>query len=330
MRGIRYICGIIAAIMLLTSMIFMCAGCSRQEREGDRPLIVCSVFAQYDLVKHVVGDRCDVILLQKNGNDMHSFDPTPADILNIAYADMLIIVDSNAESWVEDVTEAADNSDLELIEIKDYCHLLHGESQNTIRDEHSHGHSHDHDHEDHECEYDEHVWMSIENAMDILSSLCDVMMERYPDDAEYFRQNTSEYSDKLRELEEQYKSLGLAGERFIVADRFPFLYLAHELELDYTAAFPGCSDSTHASFEVITYLIEEVERKNVQCIFKTEDGNINIADQVSYATGAKVYSLQSCQSVTQKMLDDGVSYYSIMKQNLETLREAYKNNAVFK
>lgn len=321
MRVTRYICGIVAVIMLIASLTFACVGCTRQERKDERPLIVCSVFAQYDLLGHIVGDRCDVILLQKNGNDMHSFDPTPADILNVAYADMLVVVDRDAESWVDDVIEAADNSALELIEIKNYCLLLHEESQNTIRDEHSHGHNHEHD--DHECEYDEHVWMSLENAIDILSSLCDLVCERYPENAEYFRENMKEYSDNLSELRERYIALELSGERFIVADRFPFLYLAHELELDYTAAFPGCSDSTHASFEVITYLIEEVEHSRTKCIFKTEDSNINIADQVSYATGAKVYSLQSCQSITQKMLDEGVSYYSIMEKNLEILQEAY-------
>ena len=141
-----------------------------------------------------------------------------------------------------------------------------------------------------------------------------------------FIKNANEYIEELEALDSEFAALNLEGKKFIVADRFPFLYLAKEYGLDYLAAFPGCSDQTHSSFEVMTYLIGEVKEHNVRAIFKTEDENVHIAEQLSDSTGAEIYTLYSCQSITKAQLDAGESYISLMRKNLETMKEAY--NAV--
>ena len=143
---------------------------------------------------------------------------------------------------------------------------------------------------------------------------------------DYSPSEMSSYIENLEALDSEFRALDLSGEKFIVADRFPFLYLAREYNLDYLAAFPGCSDQTHSSFEVMTYLIGEVKEHNVRVIFKTEDENAHIATQLSDSTGAEIYTLYSCQSITKAELDSGETYLSLMRKNLETMKEAY--NAV--
>lgn len=305
-------------------MLFLCS-CNTKAPNEDKSVIVCSIFPQYDFVKNIVGDACEVILLQKNGNDMHSFEPTPRDIVNISKADMFIIVDDVAEGWVENVLGAVDNDDLKVVQLKEFCHLLENETPDSIRDDHSHGHSHSHN-EGEVCNhgYDEHMWMSIENAIHTVEGLTELLCERYPDNSECFENNATRYIESLLALKGEYEKSDLEGKRFIVADRFPFLYLANELHLDYVAAFPGCSDQTHSSFETLTYIIGEVKENKVGCIFTTEDENNHIAEQVATSTGAEIYKLYSCQSITKEQLDAGESYLSFMTKNLEILKEAYK------
>ena len=310
-------------ILLCVSMLCLCS-CQKEEVKEDKPIIVCSIFPQYDFVKNIVGDRCEVILLQKNGNDMHSFEPTPKDIVNISRADMFIIVDDTAEGWVKNVLEAVDNDNLNVVQIKDFCHLLENETPDSIRDDHSHGHSHSHG-DGEECThgYDEHMWTSLENAIHIVEGLTDILCHTYPENADCFKNNAGEYANSLSSLRSEYEALDIDGKRFIVADRFPFLYLANELQLDYVAAFPGCSDQTHSSFETLTYIIGEVKNSGVDCIFTTEDENTHIAEQVALSTGAEIYKLYSCQSIKKEQLEQGESYLSLMRKNLEILKEAY-------
>ena len=322
----RVISLLVAAILLFGVVAFVGCSSENSKKDNEKPVIVCSIFPQYDLVRQIVGDKAEVILLQKNGTDMHSFEPTPGNIVDICRADIFVIVDRGAEGWVDGVLDAANNDDLELIEMSSFCHLLEEETPESIRGDHDHAHSHDHNHGDGDScavSFDEHMWMSIENAIHTVKGISNILCEKYPLYANDFCANATEYKEKLEELDGEFAALNLEGKKFIVADRFPFLYLAQEYELDYLAAFPGCSDQTHSSFEVMTYLIGEVKEHGVNVIFKTEDENAHIATQLSDSTGAKIYTLYSCQSITRAQLDAGESYYSLMRKNLETMKEAY-------
>ena len=322
----RVISLLMATLLLFSVFALASCGTGNPKKDNEKPVIVCSIFPQYDFVRQIVGDKAEVILLQKNGTDMHSFEPTPGNILDICRADIFVIVDRGAEGWVDGVLEAAGNDSLTLIEMSSFCHLLEEETPESIRGDHDHSHSHDHDHGDGEScaiSFDEHMWMSIENVIHTVEGICDTLSANFSENADEFTKNTERYIEELEALDSEFAALNLEGKKFIVADRFPFLYLAREYGLDYLAAFPGCSDQTHSSFEVMTYLIGEVKEHNVGVIFKTEDENAHIATQLSDSTGAKIYTLYSCQSITKAELDRGESYISLMRKNLETMKEAY-------
>lgn len=315
---------VIVVFALLCSALVI-SSCDSVNKETDKPLIVCSIFPQYDFVSQIVSDRADVILLSANGADMHSFEPTAKNILDIAGADVLVTVGGESDSWVSGVLKSADNEDLKHIEIFSYAELLCEETPESMREhDHSHGHDHGHDHDHGESEiYDEHVWTSVSNAIKIVDGLCLELCETFPEYSGEFRANADKYIGELHKLKADFECLELDGKPFIVADRFPFLYFAEEQSLDFLGAFPGCSSETHASFEVVTYLIGEVERRGAECIFITEGSSLGIADRISEETGAKIYTLNSIQSVTNEQLKSHQGYLELMRQNYEILAEAY-------
>ena len=62
--------------------------------------IVSSIFPEYDWVQNITGLNNDKIihkLLVKNGVDIHSFQPSANDIVNIANADILIYVGGESD-----------------------------------------------------------------------------------------------------------------------------------------------------------------------------------------------------------------------------------------
>ncbi len=315
------------SLILIFALLLPClllGSCGQKPNSDDGKFtVVCSIFPQYDFCRIITGGEDQVILLQENGTDMHSYEPTSKDILTIAKADMLIYTGGASDAWGEGVIRSADNKNIITVSLFDYATLLSAEELDA-----EHEHDHDHHHGDGEVceEYDEHVWTSPKNVIKIVEGLCEELCRANPYGSDRYRKNTEEYIEKLQVLDESYEQFfSSVKPTLIVADRFPFLYLAHDYDVNYHAAFSGCSSEQGASFEVVLSLIDEVNESGVGVVFDTDSSGSDVAKRVAKECGAEIKTLYSCQSVTMAQLERGASYISFMEKNLETLREAYRD-----
>ena len=55
-------------------------------------------------------------------------------------------------------------------------------------------------------------------------------------------------------------------------------------------------------------------------MYYIEFSNHLVADSIAEAAGVDTALFHSCHNVSQQQLDDGVTYLSLMEENLETLR----------
>ena len=324
LRKISFV--LIFALLLPCFALISCS--DRPDSDDGKFTVVCSIFPQYDFCRIITGGEDEVILLQENGTDMHSYEPTSRDILTIAKADMLIYTGGSSDAWVEGVLRSADNEKIITAALFDYAELL---GSDELEAEHDHPHDAGHDHADGEVcgEYDEHVWTSPKNAIRIVEGLCEELCRANPYGSDRYRKNTAEYIEKLKELDASYEQFfSSVNPTLIVADRFPFLYLVQDYDVHYHAAFSGCSSETGASFEVVLSLIDKVKESGAGVVFDTDASGSDVAKRVAGECSADIKTLYSCQSVTRAQLESGVSYISFMEQNLETLREAYKNDNI--
>ena len=201
----------------------------------------------------------------------------------------------------------------------------HDEDHDHDHDE-EHDHEEDHDHEEEE-EYDEHVWLSLRNAQKLTAAIAEALAGIDPDHAETFRANAAAYDEQLKALDEQYTAVteSAAIKTVLFADRFPFRYLTDDYGLTYFAAFSGCSAESEASFETIAFLANKVSELNLPAVLTIESGNRKIADTVlstANAADRKVLTLNSMQSVTAEDVEKGITYLSMMEENLNALKEA--------
>lgn len=312
---------IFAALILLTSL------CSCQNRiiTEEKLKIVCTTFPQYDFVRNILGNDENVSLLINNGSDLHGFEPTAKDIVEIRTASMFVYIGGASDAWVERAVNATENPELKTVAIMDYIETLSLEDIESLEhgSDHIHDHSqHDHDHSPEEA--DEHVWLSLRNSIKIVKGLCGEICKLDPENAEKYSSNAAQYINKLESLEKEYQQVFSESERNILlfADRFPFGYLTHDYGISHIAAFTGCSSESEVTAETFTRLIEETKDHNLKYILILEGSDGKTARTVCEATGAAALTVDSCQTVSSADIENGANYLGIMTNNLKIFKEA--------
>lgn len=327
--------------LMLVAVLAVCAlsGCgtskSGEDTKDKKIKIVTTIFPEYDWVMQILGDKADkadVTMLLDKGVDLHSYQPSTADIAKISEADVFIYVGGESDEWVEDVLKEAKNKKLKVINLMDVMGDKAKEEEvkeGMQPEEEEHAEEAKDGKEEEEVEYDEHVWLSLKNAKIFTKKIADVLSEVDKDDAKTYQANYESYAKKLDDLDKKYADAVASAKNktLVFGDRFPFRYLVNDYGLDYYAAFVGCSAESEASFETVTFLAKKIDELGLGNVLTIEGKNHKIANTVVDNTknkNQKVLTMDSMQSTTSKDVKDGATYLGIMEKNLEVLKEALK------
>lgn len=304
-------------ILILTIFLVM-TGCSN-DKKSDKITIVSTIFPGYDFARAVGGDNVDITMLVKPGSESHAYDPTPKDIIKIQQSDIFIYVGGESEEWVKDILNDI-SSKTKVIRLMD---LVEVKEEETVEGMEAEDHADEEEFVD-EGEYDEHVWTSPINAIKIVKSIENSLVEIDKSQADYYKDNAEKYIAKIKKIDEEIKDILINAKRndLVFADRFPFRYFVDEYNLNYRAAFSGCSSETEASAKTIAYLVDYVKNNNIPVVLYIELSNQKLADTLVEETGAKKMEFQSVHNVTEKEFKNGITYVDIMEKNILTLKEA--------
>lgn len=328
----KRILSIVISIFLVLGCLAGCGTDNQQNEpseEGSEFSIVTTIFPIYDWVMNVLGDDpagTEVTMLLNSGVDLHSFQPTAADIMKISTCDMFIYVGGESDEWVEDALKEATNKDMIVINLMD----LMGDA--AKEEEMVEGMQEEGGDDEEGPEYDEHVWLSLRNASLLTNAISTAIQEMDPANADQYQANTAAFVEKLEALDEEYKA-AVSGAQFntlLFGDRFPFRYLADDYGLSYYAAFVGCSSETEASFATVTFLAQKMDELALPAVMTIEGTDHRIAETIIQSTESKdqeILTLDSMQAVTAKDVENGATYLSIMESNLSVLKDALKSEA---
>lgn len=346
---------IILPILLLgLAVAILLYGCSKKANtssetgNSNAPLIVTTIFPEYDWVMNILGDNpanARVVLLADNGVDLHSFQPSAEDILTISDCDVFVYVGGESDQWVDKALKNARNENMIVVNLMDVLGdraaleecvegMQDDEDEHHHSDEEGENHNPDADSTEEESpeddegpEYDEHVWLSLRNAGILCDSIENAIQTVDPDHAQIYIDNLNHYKEKLTELDNRYsETVNTAPyDTLLFGDRFPFRYMTDDYNLNYYAAFKGCSAESEATFDTILFLSGKVDELSLPavCIIDGSDGRI--ADTViksSSSDNVSVVRFDSMQSVTADEIKNGVSYLSVMEDNLTALQTA--------
>jgi len=320
-----------AAIAVVIGCAFLIPGPKKtgaeEKSEGDKLQIVAAIFPIYDWVQNILGENpgnAEVTMLLDTGVDLHSYQPSADDIMQISACDIFIYVGGESDKWVEDALKEAVNKDMVVINLLNVLGDRAKEEELIAGME-----GEEEEGEEEEPEYDEHIWLSLRNASVLTDHIAGAIAEADAANAETYLKNTEAYKEKLNSLDVEYQDAvsSAAKDTLLFGDRFPFRYMTDDYGLSYFAAFPGCSAETEASFETIVFLADKVNELSLSSILTIEGSDHKIAETIRESTKARdqqILTMNSMQSTTLEDAQGGTSYLSIMGDNLEVLKEALK------
>ena len=317
----RYIVGVLALVVLFVSVF---SGVS--VAESKKISVVTTIFPIYDWVRQIAGDadNVEITLLLDSGVDLHSYQPTARDIMRVAACDVFAYVGGESDTWVEGALAEAVNPDMAVV------NLMEALGDAVKEEEIVEGMEAEEEEEgEEEAEYDEHVWLSLRNARKLVNALADALGEADPANAGLYAANAGAYAEKLAALDAEYAAAreGADFDTLLFGDRFPFRYLADDYDLNYYAAFVGCSAESEASFETIVFLAGKVDELGLNTVLTIEGDNHRIAETIvenTRARDARVLAMDSMQATTGEDVKNGVTYLGVMEGNLDVLRQALK------
>ena len=311
--------------------------------EDDAPLkVVCTIFPEYDWAKNIIGeqaiDQVELSMIVKNGVDLHSFQPSTADILEISTADVFIYVGGVSDNWVTDVLKNVKNKDMIVVNLMDVL------GDRVVVKETVEGmEAHQHDHEELETDfsniefkdthnevvYDEHVWLSLENAKVCCTAIAKELALARPKLGHVFSKNCSNYIYNMTTMSNDFAKEveNFSSKTLIFCDRFPFRYLLEDYGLEYYAAFSGCSAESEASFETIAFLSHKVQELNARAVCVIDNSDKKIARTVisnANRPDTKIATLDSMQSTTLDDAKNGKTYLDTMYRNLRSIQAVLK------
>lgn len=327
--GILAVCGLLCGSLLAGCGTERAEGVSEGVQDDGRISVVTTIFPQYDFVRQIAGENVELKMLLKPGEETHSYEPTPQDIIAIQNSDIFIYVGGENDAWVEDILESMPEADMRTLKLMDCVDTVEEEHVEGMQEQPGHSHEEEESHEDeteeeHSVhEIDEHVWTSPVNASAIVDKIKELLVQADPENRQIYEENAEAYEAELAELDAEFRDVvDNAGRRLVVfGDRFPFRYFADEYGLDYYAAFPGCASDTEPSAATMAFLINKVKEEEIPAVLKMELSNENIANAIAEATGTEVRTFYSCHNLTAEEFKDGETYLSMMQKNVETLKE---------
>ncbi len=278
--------------------------------------IVTTIFPYYDFARAVVGSENNIHLLINPGTEIHSYEPTPVDLVKIQNADVFIYNGGENDAWVEEILETIDTSNITIIKMMDYVDKIEEDNKNIYSSEE----------EKEELEYDEHIWTSPKNAIKLVQAIEENLIKIDESKKSIYEFNARNYIEKIEEIDNNIKEIvnNSKSKLLIFGDRFPFRYFIEQYNLKYKAAFAGCSTETEPSASTVVNLINDIKNNDIPVVLYIELSSKKVANTLAEETNVEVMCLHSCQSISKEDFENGKTYVSIMRDNVNVLKYALR------
>lgn len=187
---------------------------------------------------------------------------------------------------------------------------------------HDHGHSHGHSHGHVHGEFDPHIWLDPQRAMQQVENIRDGLIEIDPDGAEIYTANAAAFLAELNALDQEIETLlaPFAGQSFVVFHDFAFYFAdRYNLNAEFLVSLPEANPTP----EDVRRVMETVTAAGLSTIMtEPQAGGSNpfaaLAGDLSVGVGV----FDPLETASSEMGFAPEYYLMMMRKNASSLAEA--------
>lgn len=298
-------------------MISACGQTDNNNNDNNNTItIYTTIYPLYDFASKIGGDRAEVINLVPTGTEAHDFEPTSRDMIKLSDADIFLYNGSGFEPWIDDVLKSLDTSKMNVIDMSQHIDLLHEEEEDTAHEESENNDEHAHE------GVDPHYWLDPMRAKQMAAVIKDAMIEVDNNGKKIYEENFHLLQLELDKLHTEYKNaIAQTKRKELIVSHKAFSYLADRYELE-QVAISGISPSDEPSQKELKQIIEFAKAHDVKYILFETLVSGKVADVVKREIGAESLTLNPLEGLTKDDVKKGKDYFSVMRDNLESLKKA--------
>lgn len=289
------------------------------QKEGGPPLKITAVQTYLaDIAQNVTGNRARINALLPLGADPHAFQPTPADMREVANSNVLIINGAGFEEYLDKMLHNVGGVRKIIDASAGLSFRSSGKSEPAGSEEEEQHHHH---------EGDPHFWLSPLNVIHYVENIRKGLTGADPGGAAVYSANAAAYTAELRELDrwisDQVKQIP-ENKRLLVTDHDEFGYFADRYGLEIIGMIiPSTSTEAAPSAMQIAQLVEKIRKTGTGAIFVEAGETPRLAEQVAGEAGIKVVTGLYSHSISQPG-GPAPSYIEMMRYNTTLIVNALR------
>lgn len=296
---------------LLLLLAFGLTACSTQKKSSDNTKlnVVATNSIIADITKNIAGDHINLHSIVPVGKDPHEYEPLPEDIKKTSQADLIfyngINLETGGNAWFTKLVKNAQKEEnKDYFAVSDGIDVIYLEGQNEKGKE------------------DPHAWLNLENGIIYAQNISKHLSEKDPKNKEVYEKNLKAYVEKLsvldKEAKEKFNSIP-EDKKMIVTSEGCFKYFSKAYNVP-SAYIWEINTEEEGTPDQIKSLVEKLRKTNVPSLFVESSVDERPMKSVSKDTNIPIYAKIFTDSIAEKG-NDGDSYYSMMKYNLDKISE---------
>ena len=299
-------------VLLLLAFVGL-AACSSQKSSTDSSSSKLNVVATNsiiaDITKNIAGDKINLHSIVPVGQDPHEYEPLPEDVKKTSKADLIfyngINLETGGNAWFTKLVENAQKK-----ENKDYYAVSEGVDVIYLEGQNEKG------------KEDPHAWLNLENGIIYAQNIAKRLIEKDPNNKTTYEKNLKAYVEKLtaldKEAKEKFNNIP-EEKKMIVTSEGCFKYFSKAYNVP-SAYIWEINTEEEGTPDQIKSLVEKLRKTKVPSLFVESSVDDRPMKTVSKDTNIPIYAKIFTDSIAEKG-EDGDSYYSMMKYNLDKISE---------
>lgn len=293
---------------IVASSILLCGVSAVAELQ-----VTTTIYPLYSIVKEVGAEKVALSNLIPFGVEAHGFDPTPNDMAKLSKSDIFILSSDAMEPWKDKIISSLKIQD-KVFDMSKYV-KLRGAQDETYGHERSDG--------TYEGEnIDPHYWVSLNNYITMVNTISKLIIEKDPQNREYYEKNRVTYLEKVHSLKLKYDtSMQTCTNKKILVNHDAFGYFADDYNVT-QYSISGMTPESKPSAKQIAELIKIVKKEGINTVFFEEFASPKVAQTIANEAHVKIDSLRPAENISAKENEQGIGYLHIMEENLNKLKFA--------